>query len=55
MAGKQGLGSDNMSEQDKHKIQSAGGSASGGNFKKNPSKAASAGRSGGTNSRRTNR
>jgi general stress protein YciG len=34
MAGKQGLGSDNMSEKKKHEIQSAGGSASGANFKR---------------------
>jgi general stress protein YciG len=55
MAGKQGLGSDNMSEKKKHEIQSAGGSASGANFKRSRSRAASAGREGGTNSRRTNR
>jgi general stress protein YciG len=48
MAGKQGLGSDNMSEEDKHKIQSAGGSASGGNFKNDRAKAKRAGKEGGS-------
>jgi general stress protein YciG len=48
-----GLGSSNMSEEKKHEIQSAGGSASGGNFKKDKAKASRAGREGG--SRRSSR
>jgi general stress protein YciG len=45
-----GLGSPNMSESKKRKIQSAGGSASGGNFKNDRAKASRAGRAGGQNS-----
>jgi general stress protein YciG len=48
MAGKQGLGSPNMSEEEKNRIRSAGGSASGGNFKKDHAKAKRAGRIGGS-------
>jgi general stress protein YciG len=45
-----GLGSPNMSEAKKRKIQSAGGSASGGNFKNDRAKASRAGKEGGQNS-----
>jgi len=46
-----GLGSDNMSEEKKHEIQSKGGQASPQNFKNNPDLASEAGRKGGENSR----
>ncbi len=42
----QGLGSDNMSEEDKERIHSMGGSASGGNFAKDPTRASKAGKKG---------
>lgn len=41
-----GLGSSNMSEEEKHRIQSAGGSASGGNFKNDTARASKAGQEG---------
>jgi general stress protein YciG len=53
MASTRGLGSPNMSEEEKHKIQSAGGSASGGNFKNDRKKASRAGREGGSKSSRS--
>lgn len=39
-----GLGSDNMSEEEKRRIQSEGGKASGGNFKRDRKKASQAGK-----------
>ncbi|HSW65642.1 MAG TPA: hypothetical protein VLI54_00695 [Bacillota bacterium] len=44
--GTQGLGSDNMSQEDKDHIHSMGGSASGGNFAKDPARASKAGKKG---------
>jgi general stress protein YciG len=51
--GDQGLGSPNMSEEEKRAIQSAGGSASGANFKKDPGRASRMGKKGGSQSRRS--
>jgi len=48
-----GLGSPNMSEEEKRKIQSMGGQASGGNFKNDRAKAKRAGREGGLRSQRS--
>jgi general stress protein YciG len=47
-----GLGSPNMSKEEKYRIQSAGGRASGGNFKRNRARAQQAGRVGGSKSNR---
>jgi uncharacterized protein len=49
---KRGLGSDNMSEEQKRDIQSKGGEASPQNFKTNPDLASEAGREGGQKSSR---
>lgn len=43
---KRGLGSDKMSDAKKRAIQSAGGSASGGNFAKDTDRASAAGKEG---------
>ena len=45
---KRGLGSDKMSDAKKKQIQSAGGKASGGNFKNDPQRASEAGQAGGS-------
>ena len=44
--GTQGLGSSNMSDEDKERIHSMGGSASSGNFAKDPARASKAGKRG---------
>lgn len=41
-----GLGSDNIDDKTKHDIRSAGGSASGGNFAKDPARASKEGKKG---------
>lgn len=43
-----GLGSDSMDAETKHRIQSLGGQASGGNFKNDRQRAREAGRKGGS-------
>jgi general stress protein YciG len=47
-----GLGSPNMSEEEKHRIQSMGGQASSGKFEKGSTRAKKAGREGGKNRNR---